>query len=97
MTIAREKYIKIITDKLAYLSSLIKMRNASNLTDISIILEQDFCGLLNLLYDYELVDMNRNGNYPVIDLADLRNRIAVQITAQKKRHKIVKTIHDFIR
>lgn len=51
------------------------------------------CDLLNLTYDYELENLNREKmNYPGIDLGDRYNRVAVQITSESDREKIEKTI-----
>ena len=96
-TLITEQNIKEIVDILAYLSSVIKMRNASNLTDINLVLEQDFCGLLNLVYGYELISMNDEYNFPVIDLADCERKLAVQVTSQNTRNKIQETINGFIK
>lgn len=97
MEVIRKKHITEIENQLAVLSSMININNSANLTDINVFLEQDICGLLNLLYDYELVNMNfEHNNYPGIDLADAKRRIAVQITSNKKRKKIESTIQTFI-
>ena len=51
------------------------------------------CDLLNLTYDYELENLNREKmNYPGIDLGDRYDRVAVQITSEPDRENKVERI-----
>lgn len=56
--ISREIYLKNIADSLALLSKEVTMRNAINLYDINIIAEDFFPGLLNIIYGFELINVN---------------------------------------
>ena len=51
------------------------------------------CDLLNLTYDYELENLNREKmNYPGIDLGDRYDRVAVQIASEPDRENKVERI-----
>lgn len=54
----REAYLKIIADSLATLSKQVELRNSINLLDINIILGDFFKDFLNLVYGYELINLN---------------------------------------
>ncbi|MCU4578040.1 SMEK domain-containing protein [Acinetobacter courvalinii] len=91
--ITRGYYIANIIDDLALISSQIKLRAGLNLTDLNIYLE-DFCKwLLNEIYDLELENLNKErSNEPGLDLGDIKNKIAYQITSTKTLDKIKKTL-----
>ena len=59
--INKETYIKEIAQSLALLSQKVALLNAVNLYDINIIAEDFFPGLLNLIYGYELKNIQGNG------------------------------------
>jgi hypothetical protein len=58
-----------------------------------------FCrDLLNLVYNWDLSDLNREkANYPAIDLGDRNSRIAVQITATSGTTKVKQTYEGFLK
>ena len=86
----KEVHLKNVAESLALLSREVSILNAVNLYDINIVAEDFFPGLLNLIYGYELKNVNYlEKNSPAIDLADHKNRIAVQVT------KIKHTIEEF--
>ncbi len=91
-----EKFKEIIM----YLSTLryvIKSRSKRKLYDLNKESEKFFCKLLNIVYDWELVDLNtRRENYPGIDLGGIKEKIAIQITAENTAKKIKKTINYFV-
>ncbi len=71
MNIRREKYINEIADHLAWLKSRISLSSELRLTDLALFSEDLMCGLLNLLYGWELVNFNHlQSGYPGIDLGD---------------------------
>lgn len=95
--INKEVYLKEIAQSLALLSKEIALLNAVNLYDINIIAEDFFPGLLNLIYGYDLKNINIiEKNAPSIDLFDKKNRIAVQVTSDNDSDKIKHTIKEFI-
>lgn len=97
----KEKYIKNIISNISfYINSVqteVEFSNELGLYDIDIIIEDFFCGLLNLLYDYELENKNKEvKNAAAIDLYDSKHKTAVQVTADNTRDKVNKTIDMFI-
>ena len=94
--IKREIYLKNIADSLALLSKEVTLRNAVNLYDINIVAEDFFPGLLNLIYNYELRNINHlEKNAAAIDLYDLKNKLSVQVTSDNDSTKIKHTIKEF--
>ena len=92
----REIYLKDIAENLALLSGQVSLLNTINLYDINIIAEDFFPGLLKLIYGYELKNTNHlEKNAPAIDLVDLKNRIAVQVTSDNSSTKIKHTVEEF--
>ncbi len=93
----REEYLKIIADSLGILVYQVKMRNTINLYDINIIAEDFYKDLLNIVYDYNLYNLNTvDKNAPSIDLADDKEKLSIQITSDNTSTKIKKTIEKFI-
>jgi len=94
----REDYIKAIVDTLAILQKSIELRSIVGLYDANVIAEDFMQNLLNIVYDYELRNLNvTTRNQTSIDLGDLGNRVSFQVTATKKRGKIQETIDKFIK
>ena len=92
----KEVHLKNVAESLALLSREVSILNAVNLYDINIVAEDCFPGLLNLIYGYELKNVNYlEKNAPAIDLADHKNRIAVQVTSDNSSTKIKHTIEEF--
>lgn len=92
----REIYLKSISESLALLKHEVELSNTINLYDINISSEDFYCGLLNLIYGYELKNANHlEKNAPAIDLIDRKNRIAVQVTSDNRSTKIKHTIEEF--
>jgi hypothetical protein len=92
----RHLYIEKITTKLAVLAHEVELKTSLNLTDININAEFFFCTLLNLIYNYSLVNANTiTANAKAIDLIDLNNRIAIQVTSTSDFKKIKHTIDGF--
>jgi len=59
-------------------------------------LENFFCGFLNLVYGWNLVDANKKSkNAAAIDLIDVDKRISVQVTVTTGAGKIHKTLQAF--
>ncbi len=77
----------------------VSLANAQTFFDINIISESLAQQLLNLIFGYELNDLNRlELNYPSIDLGDTKDaKIAFQVTSSISKSKINKTIESFIK
>jgi hypothetical protein len=85
-----------ITEYLSVLKHLVETRSKLNLQDINVHSEQFFKKLLNMVYDYDLVNINIDKqNVETIDLGDTKNRIAIQVTANDKKKKIIDTIDAY--
>lgn len=92
----KQIYSDIIKDELAKLKVLINTDNDLNLKDKNIFLEDEMAYLLNCIYDINLVNTNFEiSNYPVIDLKDEINRVAVQVTTNTALSKIQTTLNNF--
>jgi len=95
--IKRESYIKEIAESFALLSRQVEILNSVNFFDINIVAEDFFAGLLNLIYGYNLRNLNvSKKNTPAIDLGDEKNRISIQVTSDNSSEKIKETICKFI-
>lgn len=91
-----QECIDIITEKLSWLKNYIELNNIISLNDINIISEDFFCTLLNLVYGYNLINLNKEvSNYPGIDLGDVNQSIAVQVTSNRTRKKVQQTLNTF--
>jgi hypothetical protein len=96
--LTRQQYLHNITDKLAWIKSQIELTNCINLYDLNTHSESFFCGLLNIIYDYSLINLNsREKNFSSIDLADENAKLSIQITSVNTSTKIIKTIEGFIK
>ena len=71
--------------------------NAANLYHINIHAESFLIPILNETFGLELENLNatQKKNYPAIDLADFKSRVAFQITATSDFSKIESTIEKF--
>lgn len=75
---------------------IIDFFNKSGYTDVNTFLENTYCGLLNLVYDYDLKNANEeNLNQQAYDLIDRKNKMCFQVTSTKTRNKIQKTLDKF--
>lgn len=91
-----KKYINKIIDLLSYLSSQIETAGGLHLYDRHIHSEDFFKRFLNLLYGYELVNVNLSEpNFPAIDLGDKNAKKCIQVTSDSSPAKIRKTIALF--
>ena len=88
MRTAKQSMIEKKKKKLSWLKSYVEINNTINLTDINICSEDFFADLLNLIYGYDLKNLNAlQKNYSGIDLGDIKNRVCVQITSNKTNNK----------
>lgn len=95
--IDKESYLKDISDSLALLSKRVEIYNCVNFYDINIVAEDFYAELLNLIFGYELVNLNvAEKNAPAIDLSDAKNRVSIQVTSDNSSEKVKETIRKFI-
>ncbi|MGV3629759.1 MAG: SMEK domain-containing protein [Bacteroidota bacterium] len=91
-------YIGKITDTYALLETSFRNRILLNLYDSNIISEDFFAGLLNIIYDLNLQNINNiKKNSPSVDLVDEFNKIAYQVTSTNTQVKVQKTINSFLK
>lgn len=79
---------------LSVLSYMIENANQRNLQDINMYSEGTAAGLLNLMWDTKLKDLNKEveGNFPAIDLLDEDARLFIQVTSDDSTLKIKNTV-----
>ena len=93
----RVDYQKKIIKWLGWLKNEVELNNSLNLTDINRGAEDFYCGLLNLVYGYNLKNINiLDLNAAAIDLGDSEKRIAIQVTSTSALAKTKYTVEKFI-
>ncbi len=93
--IRKDKYIKEISLSLNLLRLQIETLSRVNLYDYNIIAE-DFYKDLLVFYGYKLENLNvTQKNSDSIDLVDVENQIAIQVTSRNDTKKIHETIKGF--
>lgn len=79
--------------RFATLSAYVSLNSSLSLFDIHRNMETFFVTLLNMLYGWNLVDLNiEKANHPAIDLGDIDKGLAVQVTADGSTTKMKETI-----
>lgn len=92
----RKECIEKVINYLGWLSNRVRLNNSIYLTDINRNAEDFYCELLNLVYGFNLVNLNTiKANNPAIDLGDKEKGIAVQITSTSSLKKTKDTIKKF--
>lgn len=92
----RELYIKEIAEELGSLRSRIELLSGINFLDINIVAEYHFQEILNVLFSYNLSSSNATkSNTAAIDLLDIQNGIAIQVTSTSTKAKVQKTLDLF--
>lgn len=93
----RVDYQKIIIKALSWLKSEVELHNSLSLTDINHAAEDFYSGLLNLVYGYNLKNINvTEQNAAAIDLGDEQSKIAIQVTSTSSLVKTKYTVEKFI-
>ena len=96
--LAQEDLQKKICDFLGILQYSVEYRGAIGLLDQNLILQSFIAKFLNIIYGYDLINLDGEGHkYPAIDLGDHYRKVAFQVTATKRPTKIEETIEIFIR
>lgn len=92
----REFHIKEIIEEFSILKNKLELLSAINLQDMNIIAEYHIQEILNIILDINLKNSNsKNENSVAIDLEDIDNSIAVQVTSTSRKNKIQETLDKF--
>ena len=87
-----------IKDYLCDIERSIEFDTRADLFDINKHCENFYCGLLNIMYGYNLKNANIDSrNYASVDLIDDNNGIYFQVTSNNTRDKVQTTIDKFIK
>ena len=93
----RTRYYNYIEERLNFLAYRIEKRGKINLLDLNIHSETFFAELFNILYDYNLVNLNCiKQNAEGIDLIDTKNKIVIQVSATCTKEKIENSLNKGI-
>ena len=89
----REALTTRLNNQLNELVGRVETAGKNNLSSSHVVAETILAGLLNRIYDWDLVNANATlQNCPGVDLIDVKNKIAVQVTAtctpEKVRHTL---------
>jgi len=91
--LTRGHIIGKLVDDLSTLQSQIDMRAQVGLFDLNKFSEDFIKEVLNVCYDYSLVNLNKErSNEPGLDLGDLKHKIAYQVTSTAASDKVNKTL-----
>lgn len=92
----RKELLEEVHTFLGTLSHYIEFENANGYFDINTFCEDVFCGLLNIIYELRLENLNKiKVNFPAVDLGDSQKRVCFQVTSTSEKKKIVDTIRKF--
>lgn len=87
-----------IQEALARFSSEVEISNHNSNYDINVHSEYLLIPLLNLIFNYQLKNANQvKKNFPSVDLIDVENRVAFQITSSSTKKKVTNTLESFIK
>ncbi len=94
--LTKKNQIEFIAIKLAHLKACVATLNAVRFFDLNVAAEDFFAKLLNEVFAFSLVNLNHdNQNKAAIDLGDKASGIAFQVTSERTKFKIQKTIDKF--
>ena len=92
----RELLLKTVSNEFAKWQVQIENLNSLSLYDANIFSEHTLCELLNIVFDYNLINANLiSANFPSVDLVDKTNKIAIQVTSTSQKNKIQTTLNKF--
>lgn len=96
MSTARARLMRRARRYLTIWKENIGLDNELGLTDINKDAEDFCCGLLNIMLDAQLQNLNLlQMNFPAIDLADRTKRLCIQVTSTAGAEKITHTLDRF--
>lgn len=86
---AREEYYNYISEKLHVLANKLATGGKLNMLSLHMHSESFYLHLFNLLYDYNLENLNQSlQNVEAIDLVDHANKIVIQVSSTNTKQKI---------
>lgn len=89
---------KEVKNYLMELERNIEYETCANLFDINKHCENFYCGLLNIIYGYDLKNINAEvKGFTAVDLIDDKNGIYIQVTSDNSTDKVQTTIDKFIK
>ena len=92
----RELLLKTISKEFAKWQVQIENLNSLSLYDANIFSEHTLCELLNIIFDYHLVNANLiAANFPSVDLIDKTYKVAIQVTSTSQKNKVQTTLTKF--
>lgn len=92
----RTSHLSAAGRSLVILADYLRLSSSQGLTDENHISEDFFCGLLNMIFGYNLKNLNaQNKNHPAVDLGDAASRISFQVTIDSSSTKINETLKKF--
>ncbi|MBI2513852.1 MAG: SMEK domain-containing protein, partial [Opitutae bacterium] len=92
MPLTRPEYCTRISDRLNELAAVVKSRSRADLTDANRILETISRRFFNVLFGWQLENLNLGcANHPAIDLGDRKRRLSIQVTNESASGKITET------
>lgn len=91
-----KQQIDFVIRMLGYLKSQIELANTIHFFDLNTASEDFFVHFLNLVWNVDLVNRNKNQpNAVAIDLEDQKARVSIQVTSDNSSTKIIETIDKF--
>lgn len=88
------RYIDIISLRLAILSNEVKLKSAVNLLDSNVLSEDVFKTILNTIYGWDLQNANvAEQNIKAIDLVDNTAKIFVQVSSDNSKAKVQSSLN----
>ena len=83
-------------ERLLHWEREVRLDNQRGLTDINKAAENFYRGLLNIILNAELINMNlMKMDFPAVDLAEKGGGLCVQVTSSEGREKINHTLREF--
>ena len=84
-----QRLTSIITSRLAYLSSEVRLSGSMNLLDSNVLLEDVFKEILNITYGLKLQNANLiKQNIKAIDLIDCSSKTIIQVSSDNSKTKV---------
>lgn len=92
----KEVALKEVLYWLSHLSTSARLGGKIHFFDLNVVAEDFYAELLNIIYDWNLVNLNHtNLNSVAVDLGDVNMKVAVQVTSDRTKLKIQKTLDKF--
>ena len=92
-----EQALRTITEALARIETACRLRGRAGLLDLHRSLQRFFCQFLSVAYGLDLIELdNIQSNFPAIDLGDREGRRCFQITSNKSKDKVERTLRKYV-